>query len=274
MQIIVIKIQPKSLMQKIFQLSLLVLCLNFYTLQTALANFSLSSSSPADEATNVGQNPTFILNFPNNACHYMSYLYIKLAANDSLVQTIQWSDLNGQHTPTISFTTQTLAANTAYYIDGFTGAPFYDCVNPANLSSAFRIDFNTGSSCYNPPSCIGPCFGNFTSVKHLSPPDNGHFMQAYEGLNIIFNGNVTLGSGNITIRKYSDDTVFEAIDVTSNKVSGWGTSSLTIDPAGNLTNDTQYYVNFDIEGYSGLANKNKWNFWTKSTPNSLSGSGL
>ncbi len=207
---------------------------------------------------------------------------IKLASNDSIVASIPMSNYSGDGTATITLTTSViLAANTAYYLE-VAAASLYDCVsNYSNVNSLYRLDFTTGTctgtgicSCYNPPSCIGPCFGDFTQVKHLSPPDNAHFMQSYEGLGIVFNGTVSLGAGNITIHKYDDDTVFEVIDVTSNRVSGWGTTSLNIDPVANLANNTQYYVNFDLEGWSLPADKDKWNFWTKTSPNSFTGAGL
>ncbi len=236
------------------------------------ASFNLSSSTPANNATGTGQVVNFTLNFPVSVSHYTPNIYIKLASDNSTVQTIQWSDYAGQGTSTITFTSQTLSANTAYYLDG-TNSAFYSG-NPSNLSTAFRIDFNTGTPCYNFPSCLGPCFGGDIKVKYLSPPDNGHFMQSYEGIGIVFNGNVTVGTGNIYIKKFSDDSTIETIDVTSDRVTGWGTPNVNIDPVGNLSKDTQYYINFDIEGYSTSAEKTKWNFWTKSTPNTFSGSGL
>ena len=41
-------------------------------------------------------------------------------------------------------------------------------------------------------------------------------------------------SGNIVIYKASDDSVFETIDVTSNQVTGSGTTQITINPTNNL----------------------------------------
>ena len=38
------------------------------------------------------------------------------------------------------------------------------------------------------------------------------------------------GSGNVTIKKTSDDSVIEAIDVTSGQVSGSGTAQITVNP--------------------------------------------
>lgn len=261
---------------------LILVILIFISVQRGQATFTAVSSSPAMNATNVGRQPTFTISYPTDVCWYMFIMNIRSTADDSLVANIPMANYSGDGTSTITLTTSTsLAANTAYYLE-IAAASLYDCVsNYSNVNSLYRLDFTTGSclgtgicSCYNPPNCIGPCFGNFTQVKHLSPPDNAHFMQSYEGLGIVFNGNVSLGAGNITIRKYNDDTIFEVIDVTSNRVSGWGTPSLKIDPISNLVSNTQYYVNFDIEGWSQPEDKDKWNFWTQSTPNSFAGTGL
>ncbi len=267
---------PKLLFPVVLILFLLLIA------NKAEAIFFVSSTTPAQNDTNFGRNPTFIINFPIVVCSYMGTTYIKKTSDDSVIDTINMFDYSGSGTQTISFTSHVqLDSNTSYYLDLAVGA-VSDCAPGfTNTNASQRVDFTTGTctssgmcTCYNPPSCIGPCFGSFTQVKHLSPPDNGHFMQSYEGINIIFNGNVSLGSGNIYIRKFSDDTTIETIDVTSNRVSGWGTSSINIDPIANLSNDTQYYVNFDVEGYSLSSDKNKWNFWTKSTPNTFTGSGF
>ena len=73
-------------------------------------------------------------------------------------------------------------------------------------------------------------------------------------------------SGNIVIYKASDDSVFETIDVTSNQVTGSGTTQITINPTNNLESSTEYYVNIDTtafddtfgNSYAGIVNA-----WTK-----------
>ena len=56
---------------------------------------------------------------------------------------------------------------------------------------------------------------------------------------------VDVESGNIVIYKSSDDSVVETIDVTSNQVTGSGTSQITIDPSVTLDSSTEYYVKID-----------------------------
>ncbi len=255
----------------------------FYENKAYAGGMTVTNFSPTDDSTNVPVNSDLVVTFdrawqPGSDPHGFEIRRQDGSVFESFV--FPTARITGEGTadmtinPTLDFEDNT---NYYLYIGASTivahpsGAPEYLGITN---STTWNFTSGTGGGCYNPPSCIGPCFGNFLGIKHLSPPDNGHFMQSYEGLNIIFNGIPLVGTGNITIRRYSDDAILETIDVTSNKVTGWGTSSVNIDPSANLADNTQYYVNFDMEGYSLTTDKSKWNFWTKSTPNTFSGSGL
>ena len=60
-----------------------------------------------------------------------------------------------------------------------------------------------------------------------------------------FSESVDVESGNITIKKTSDNSTVETIDVTSGLVTGTGTSQITINPNSNFIADTKYYVLID-----------------------------
>lgn len=192
-------------------------------------------------------------------------------------------NISGIHTKTLTINpTANLQPNTMYVItiadltifaDNMNNWDYTDGTDPPFMNSNDLWRFTTAAACYpgGIVCCATPAEGH---IKWLSPPDTAHFMQVYEGLSITFNGNTAVGSGNITIKKYSDDSVVETIDVTSNRVTGWGTPTITIDPVGDLANDTHYYVNFPIDGYRTSADKDSWDFWTKATPNTFSGTGL
>ena len=58
-----------------------------------------------------------------------------------------------------------------------------------------------------------------------------------------FSENVDAESGNITIKKTSDDSTVETIDVTdTDRVSGTGTSQITVTPSSNFDAKTEYYI--------------------------------
>ena len=111
-------------------------------------------------------------------------------------------------------------------------------------------------------------------ILHLSPPDNGAHFQKNQSLNITFNKNVTKKSGNFVLKKFSDNSVLETIPVNSSQVTGWGTSRIIINPSTNFTDNTQYFMNMDFDGYRTESDKNEWNFTIQKYPSVFSGSGL
>jgi len=105
-------------------------------------------------------------------------------------------------------------------------------------------------------------------VATFSPADDSINVAADTNLVIIFSENVVAGSSNITIKKASDDSTVEIIDVVS--VAGLGTDTITIDPASDLESETGYYVQIDAtafedesgNAYEGIADDVTWNFTT------------
>ncbi len=91
-------------------------------------------------------------------------------------------------------------------------------------------------------------------------------------LEITFNEDVQTGSGNITIKKSSDDSNVEVIDVASMGVAV-SNDKITIDPTGDLPLEEELYVLVDngaIEDlaanpFSGISSKTSWNFRTEDT---------
>ena len=66
----------------------------------------------------------------------------------------------------------------------------------------------------------------------------------------------------------SDDSVEESIDVTSNQVTGSGTSQITISPTNDLQSSTEFYIKIDAtafddlnsNSYEGIADKTTLSF--------------
>jgi len=85
-----------------------------------------------------------------------------------------------------------------------------------------------------------------------------------------FDRNVDAESGNIVIYEADDDSVFETIDVTSDKVTGSGSTEITINPENTFDELTEYYVQvaataFDdssSNSYAGIADTTSWSFTT------------
>ncbi len=53
---------------------------------------------------------------------------------------------------------------------------------------------------------------------------------------------VSVDIGDIVIKKTSDNSTVETIDVTSGQVTGGGTDTITINPSVTLDTSTGYYV--------------------------------
>ena len=111
-------------------------------------------------------------------------------------------------------------------------------------------------------------------VSTLSPPDDAAGVALDANLVITFDQPVDAQSGNIIIAKTSNGTTFETIDVASARVTGSGTNTITINPAGTFAYATEYYVLIDAicfdnlagVSYAGISDSATWNFTTASVP--------
>ncbi|MEK7499445.1 MAG: Ig-like domain-containing protein, partial [Patescibacteria group bacterium] len=108
------------------------------------------------------------------------------------------------------------------------------------------------------------------AVDFFSPSDNGTDVDTDSNLVMTFDETVYLGTGNIIIRRASDNSLVETISVLSSHVSGNGTTIIIIDPASDLDASTSYYIEIpntafhDDFGnfYGGISDKISWNFKT------------
>ncbi|MCG8619746.1 MAG: cadherin domain-containing protein, partial [Desulfobacterales bacterium] len=112
---------------------------------------------------------------------------------------------------------------------------------------------------------------NRPTLASTSPSDNAADVGANDDLTLSFSEAVFKGaSGNLTIKLTSDDSTFEQIAITDAKITGWGGTTLTVDPAGTFTDSTGYYVVFDDNAIldangspaAELSDKTVWNFST------------
>ncbi len=254
----------------------------FYENKVYALSMTVSNYTPADDDLGVAVNNNLTLTF-NRAWRVTGNagsIQIKELGTNNVFETYNFpaypANITGEHTNTLTIDPTGNFSLDDYYVT-ITNDIIYsddmDELHYAGINDDMTWNFTT-AGCYNPPTCIGPCIAEDPEILHKSPPDGGHFMQSYEGINMILDQVVTVGVGNIVIRKYSDDSAVETIDITSNQVIGWGTTSITINPSVNLADNTHYYINLDLTDYATVADKDKWDFWTKATPNTFSGSGL
>lgn len=103
----------------------------------------------------------------------------------------------------------------------------------------------------------------------FAPLDNAASVPVTSTPSITFNEAVKKGAGNLLIKRSSDESVFETIDVTSTQVVVAG-STMTITPTAAFANTTGYYIEIpagaiqDIanNNYAGISGNAAWNFTT------------
>jgi methionine-rich copper-binding protein CopC len=117
-------------------------------------------------------------------------------------------------------------------------------------------------------------FGNEdTTNPNLSssvPADNATSVSESANIVLNFSESVDVETGNITIKKTSDDSTVETIDVTSGQVTGTGTSQITVNPSVTLDSSTEYYVLIDAtafddsssNSYAGISSTTALSFTT------------
>jgi endonuclease I len=103
----------------------------------------------------------------------------------------------------------------------------------------------------------------------FAPLDNAASVPVTSTPTITFNENVKKGTGSILIKRSSDNSILESINVTTSQVTVTG-AALTITPSANFANSTGYYIEIpagtieDIAGndYAGISGAAAWNFTT------------
>lgn len=85
-----------------------------------------------------------------------------------------------------------------------------------------------------------------------SPAPSEQSVGLTENLELSFVETIFIDNGNVEIRRMSDDSLFESIDLAGAQVSGSGTSVITINPSGSFANDTEYYVQFPGGKLNGM----------------------
>ncbi len=108
------------------------------------------------------------------------------------------------------------------------------------------------------------------AAETLSPVDNATGVNGNSNLVITLSTSVTVDTGNIVIKKSSDDSTVETIPVGSGQVTGSGTDTITINPTNSLEGGVEYYVQIPSTAFKdgsnnyfpGITNTTGWSFTT------------
>ncbi len=115
--------------------------------------------------------------------------------------------------------------------------------------------------------------GTVPSLSSSSPADDETNVLTDTNIVLNFSEIIKANTGNITLKKTSDDSVVEIFDINGSNVSLSSNTQITIDPTDFLEKSTDYYVLIDAtaivdlsrNNYAGISNKTTYNFSTGGT---------
>ena len=207
-------------------------------------NPTLTSSVPADNATGVAEDANIVLNFDEIVDAETGNITIKKTSDNSTVETIDVTggQLSGSGSTQITLDPSvTLDSSTEYYV--LIDATAFDDVSGnsyAGISSTTALSFTTGDT-------------TAPTLTSSVPADNATSVAVDSTIVLNFSESVDAESGNITIKKTSDNSTVETIDVTGGQVTGSGTSQITVTPSSDFDNDTEYYVLIDATAFDDVS---------------------
>ena len=232
----------------------------------SLANFtdalppSATVFAPADNATGVATNANLAITFNKNIQAGTGRIVIRNAFDDSVIETISVPSARVTvygNRATID-PSASLAENTAYYIQIDAGT-FTDLSNHPSLEIVDKTTWNFTTGDFTAPT-----------ATVFSPADNATGVTLNGNLAISFSEPIQKGaSGDIVVKRTSDNYAVETIPVASGQVTISGTQA-TIDPSITFAESTGYYVQItsgvftDLAGlpYAGISTTTAWNFTT------------
>ena len=207
---------------------------------------TLSSSVPANGATNFPFGDNIVLNFSEAVTAVSGKYFTIYTSGGSPVEQIEVTDskVSGSGTAQITINpANDLSPSTSYYILITAGA-FKDSANNdyAGITNSSTLAFQTAASDTTAPTLVSTV-----------PATNATGVAINTNIVLNFSEAVTAVSGkNITIYT-SIGSVVETISVTSDKVTGSGTSQITVNPTSDLAENTTFYLLIDSASFEDAA---------------------
>ena len=151
-----------------------------------------------------------------------------------------------------------------------------DDFSTPNAFSYFRYYVtSTGSSAHqiNELEYFGSADSTNPTLTSSVPADNATGVAEDANIVLNFDEIVDAETGNITIKKTSDNSTVETIDVTGGQLSGSGSTEITLNPSVTLDSSTEYYILIDAtafddvsgNSYAGISSTTALSFTTGDT---------
>ncbi len=232
---------------------------------------TLVSLLPANNATNVAVNTTLAITLNEDIQKGTGNITIKKVSDNSVVESVNVTATNVNITGATATITLSnpLAYTTQYYVEVANGT-LQDVGgnNYAGFSGNTTWKFTTEADTQAP------------MIITLLPANNATNVARNSDLIITFSENIQKGTGNIIIKKVSDNTIIETFDVTSSNVT-INNAVVTIPRNTAIAWDfsTQYYVeiantafkDFANNVFAGFTGANNWKFTTLANGNNGGG---
>ena len=233
---------------------------------------TLSSSTPADDATGVAVSSNIVLNFSESVKAGTGNILLKKSSDNSTFATIPIN--NAQ----IAISGSTVTINPTADLDNSTG--YY-----IEIASGVIQDLsNNAFAGITSPSTL-----NFTTVAETTPPTLSSSTPADDATGVAVSSNIVLnfsesvkaGTGNILLKKSSDNTTYATIPISDAQITISG-STVTINPTADLDTSTGYYIeiasgviqDLSNNAFAGITSPSTLNFTTvaETTPPTNNGS--
>ena len=204
---------------------------------------TLSSSVPDDDAPNIARDANIVLNFSEIVNKETGNITIKKTSDNSIVETIDVtsSKVTGDGSTQITINPTS---------DFFGGFEYYVLID------ATAFDDSADNSYAGISSTTALSFTTANTLPILSssvPADDAPSVARDANIVLNFSEIVNKETGNITIKKTSDNSIVETIDVTSSKVTGDGSTQITINPTSDFFGGFEYYVLIDATAFDDSA---------------------
>ena len=193
----------------------------------------LTSRTPNDGAQDVSRTANLVMNFNENVNDNSGTITIHKYSDDSVIETINVpsGQVTGNGTSTITVNPSvTLDAQDHVYVR-VSNTAFEDDNgnNFLGLSNKNQWDFYTADD-------VAP------TLVSTNPIDNATDVTVDQNIVLTFSEKIAADTTAIEIRRTADDTLFESIPVTGNKIMGFGTTKITLMPDTDFESFTEYYV--------------------------------
>ena len=190
-------------------------------------------------------------------------------------------DINATDTNTIAYSisggdSTDFSINSSSGVITFSSTPDYESPDDSDTNNTYTFTATATDAAGNTDTqsvtiTVTDVDDSAPTLSSSSPSDGSTSFSASNNITLTFSEAVDAESGNITIKKTSDDSTVEAFNVTSD-ISGTGTTTITINPTSDLDNLTSYYIQiatsaFDdssSNSYAGVSDNTTLNFTTSS----------